>query len=114
MGTETSGGIGGEWLTEEELAALRTPPPAPTVEQGMLDTFRTHADAVAKELCALALGAANERVRLDASKYITDRLLGRVGEAKELDKTGAPWDEVYSAIVREPTAEERSRGASIR
>jgi hypothetical protein len=72
--------------------------------------FRANARRAAEEIVNLAHSAANERVRLDAAKYIVERVMGKISEAKDLDaKDDAPWTGVYGAVVvREPSAEERA------
>lgn len=72
--------------------------------------FRANARRAAEEIVSLALGAANERVRLDASKYVVERVMGKVPDTKDIDNKdgGAPWDSVYGTVVREPSAEERA------
>ena len=99
--------------TDEEFAAIATAAipinPAKTAEQ----IFKQNAAMAAEQIVALALGAANERVRLDASKTIIDRVLGRVGDVKPNNDEDAPWAGVYSAIIREPSASERHSGQSV-
>jgi hypothetical protein len=75
--------------------------------------FRSNATAAAQQIVDLALSGANERVRLDASKYIIERVMGKPGERTEDDS--APWEGVYAASVRqEPSAAERASGARIK
>jgi hypothetical protein len=101
-------------ITDEELAALATPIRPKSYAAAAQDVFEQNAEDAAREIVLLAKGAMNDRVRLDAAKYIVDRTLGRVGDGKAVDETGAPWDNIFGSIVREPTAEERQAGAAIR
>jgi hypothetical protein len=76
--------------------------------------FLENARAAAQELVDLALHGATERVRMDAAKYVVDRVLGRIevrlpagskdGEGKD------PWSDLFGTVIREPTATERARG----
>jgi len=101
------------FATDEEFAAIATAAipvnPAKTAEQ----IFKLNAALAAEQIVSLALGASNERVRLDASKTIIDRVLGRVGDVKPNNDEDAPWAGVYSAIIREPSASERDAGKSV-
>lgn len=104
------------FVTDEELQAFAQATEqtkAATYEQRTQGIFRQNGALAAAEICNLALGAANERVRLDASKYVVDRVLGRVSESKALEAEGAPWEGVFGAIVREPTAAERAAGKDV-
>jgi len=98
---------------DEAFAAIATASipvnPAKTAEQ----IFRQNASLAAEQIVALSLGGANERVRLDASKYIIERVLGRVGDMKPLGDDDAPWAGVYGAIIREPSASERDNGKPV-
>lgn len=101
------------FITDEERALLEQASAQLTHEQTAQQAFRQNAKAVAEEICTLALSAPNDRVRLDAGRYVIDRVLGRVGDAKELEKSGAPWEKVYDAVIREPSATDRGQGASV-
>lgn len=101
-------------ITERERAMLQAPSAdALSHEQNAQQIFRSAAPQIAQAIVDLALGAGNEKVRLDASKYVADRALGRIGEARELEKTGEPWEDVYNAVTREPTAQERQSGIQV-
>lgn len=72
--------------------------------------FVRSAKAAAQEIVAIAQHGSNDRVRLDAAKYIIDRALGRIGEAKPAATENDPYADVFGAVIREPTAEERALG----
>jgi hypothetical protein len=60
---------------------------------------------VVKELVALATNASSEKVRLEASKYILDRVAGKIMPAAAND-AGAEkpfWEDVLGTVVREPS-----------
>jgi hypothetical protein len=74
--------------------------------------FLRNASLAAQEIVDIALGGQSERLRLDASKYVVDRVLGRIEvklPAKDPDGK-EPWAELYAAVISEPSAEERSQG----
>src|ERR1700741_1961091 len=68
--------------------------------------FRANARRAAEGIGSLVLGASNEPVRLGRSKYVVERVMGKVPDTKDLDNKdgGAPWDNVYGTVVREPSA----------
>lgn len=74
--------------------------------------FLRNASPAAQQIVDIALTGQSERLRLDASKYVVDRVLGRI-EVKlpARDPDGKePWAELYDAVIREPSASERSQG----
>jgi hypothetical protein len=56
----------------------------------------------------IALYSHDERRKLDASKYIVDRLLGRIGEEKDTGAT-SPLESLLADVVQ--TAEDLTKGA---
>jgi hypothetical protein len=102
-----------EWVTDEMLGRLVEPKAVETYEHGAMSIFRQNAVEAAKAICKLATHSTNDRIRLDAAKYVSDRVLGRISEARPTDAAGAPWESVYEAVVREPTATERESGAQV-
>lgn len=74
------------------------------------EAFRKAALSAAREIAKIALYAESDKVRLDACKYVTDRVLGKIRD-REIVQTGKePWEGIFGSVVREPTAEERERG----
>lgn len=64
-----------------------------------------NAQDIAKELVDLALSAKSEKVRLEAAKYVIDRLAGRVPLAPQPD-TGEgkeTWEGIIGTVIREPS-----------
>lgn len=103
-------------LTQEDLdEAVRAFTADPNVYAAAAEeAFRKSALLAAREIVNIGLHAESDKVRLDACKYVTDRVLGKIRD-KEAAATGKePWDDIMSAVVREPTAEERHRGAKPR
>jgi hypothetical protein len=77
-----------EWLPDEAVEALNTErtltqETAPEMTRRL---FRDNAPGAATSIVHVALYGSNERLRLDASKYVVDRVLGRVGEDVIPDK----------------------------
>lgn len=74
--------------------------------------FLRNATKVAQEIVNLALKGSTDKVRLDAGRYVVDRVLGRIDvRVPTKDADGKePWSDLFGAVIREPTADERSRG----
>jgi len=75
-----------EWSSEEAIAALnleREMHPEESEEQLTKRIFREGAPAAASRIVKIALTSPNERLGLDASKYIVERTLGRVSDTGE-------------------------------
>jgi hypothetical protein len=70
--------------------------------------FRKNAKAAAEEIAKIALYAESDKTRLDACKYITDRVLGRIKEREQTSNDKEPWEGIFGTVTREPTAEERA------
>jgi hypothetical protein len=59
---------------------------------------------IADELLRLATEAKSEKVRLEASKYILDRIAGRIPiTAPDSFNDKQPWEEVLGTVFREPS-----------
>lgn len=74
--------------------------------------FYQNATAAAEKIVTLALHGSSERMQLDASKYIVDRTCGRIDVKSLQGQNGEkePWDDLFGAVIREPTATERAQG----
>jgi hypothetical protein len=66
------------------------------------------APAAAMSIVQIALYSHDERRKLDASKYIVDRMLGKIGEEKDNGK-GSPLESLLGEVVQ--YAEDLTRGA---
>jgi hypothetical protein len=106
------------WVSDDELEALALERSVHSAETNMqlanriFDEFSPHA---AKAIISLARSAGSERIRLDAAKYVVDRVCGRIGEAKVSDAKDDPVANLYADITREATeaeiaAIERAKG----
>lgn len=103
-------------ITQEDLdAAVKAFTADPNVYAAAAEeAFRKSALDAAREISKIALYAESDKVRLDACKYITDRVLGKIRD-KDVSAPGKePWDDIIGSVVREPTAEERNRGLKPR
>jgi hypothetical protein len=72
-----------EWLPDEQLESLtaeRTILGDEDEEATARRVFRENASLIARGIVHTAIHSPNERVRLDAQKYVTERVLGRVGD----------------------------------
>lgn len=101
------------WLDDDDLAQFVQPstPVVRSTAEEAAKIFRDHADVAALVLVEIATNSTSERNRMAAAKYICDRVLGRIGEAKP-EQENNPYD-IFSSILREPTAAERSSGRSV-
>jgi len=104
-----------EFLTDEDFAALAmSADPPGKYEAVTANLLRKHASKAAQAVVDIALNSENDRVRLDAAKYIIDRTLGRVGEERQRDEDGrAPWEKVFDSVLVEPPHDERVAGKGI-
>lgn len=75
--------------------------------------FEERAHEVAAELVRIALHGATDRSRIDAGKYIVDRVLGRIKDRDDAAAVKEPWEDIFGAVTREPTAAEREAGMRV-
>lgn|SRR5690554_3200170 len=72
------------YIPEDLVASLREErsalDPDMTDAQHAKKIFAEHAAAAASTIAHIAIHGSSERVRLDASKYVVERILGRVGD----------------------------------
>jgi hypothetical protein len=94
------GGISDEeWIPEASLAAIAMEQqvhPDESSEAMTRRLFRENSAAATASIVHIALHGSNERLRLDASKYVVERVLGRVGEDKGTDE-----EQPLDALVRQ-------------
>lgn len=72
-----------DWIPESAYAALnleRSVNPDETHEAIARRIFKEHAPIAAARIAQLASHSTNEQVALKAAQYITDRVLGKVGD----------------------------------
>lgn len=88
------------YVTDDMLAALNTERsvhPEESEEELSRRLMRENLPAVTMGMVHTALHSTNERVRLDASKYITERVLGKVGE--DAFAGTAPVEDLISEVT---------------
>lgn len=106
-----------DWMPEEELKLLQSQPKAsPSVQDNeklCMQIFRDNAPLAAEIIGELAVNGDKESTRLNASKYIVDRVLGRIQESQAGSGKDEPWSDLFNAVAREPTAEERAAGTKV-
>lgn len=86
-----------EWVPEEALDSLvteRTMREEESEEQLARRLLRENAGIAVHSIVHVAIHGTNERSRLDASKYILERVLGRVGD----DAFGQPDSPIQSFV----------------
>jgi hypothetical protein len=116
IGREFIVGYTPDWIPEDELALLKSQPKAsPSAldnEKLAMQIFRDNLPLAAEVIGDLMVNGEKESTRLNAAKYITERVLGRVGDNVTSSATD-PWDNLFGAVAREPTAEERAAGTRV-
>lgn len=98
MATEREGEDG--WLPDDVGAALlmeKQLNPDETEEQSVKRLFREASPHAAMSIIRLAQTSTNERTRLDASKYVVERVIGKIGE----DEGGvsSPIDDLMGDVI---------------
>lgn len=106
-----------DWIPEEELRLLQAQPKAsPSVrdnEQLAMRIFRDNLPLAAEVIAEIAVNGEKETARLNASKYIVERCLGRTPESTGETAKGDIWTNLFDDVAREPTAEERQNGTRV-
>lgn len=64
--------------------------------------FEDNAVHAAAEIVSLATSSPNEKIRLDAAKYVVERVLGKI-EASKVEAGTNPWEEVLGTVYKEPS-----------
>jgi hypothetical protein len=91
------------WVPDDALAALnmeRQLNPSETEEQLARRLLREALPRSAASIIHMATHSYNERVRLDASKYVVERTMGRIGDNFEGDVN--PWEKLFNDIMNAP------------
>lgn len=102
-------------VSDEEIAALMAVATNPrqlearrrTVEK----TFEVAATDAALTIVDLAMNSPNDRIRLDAAKYIVERVAGKIKD--DVEDTTPHWEKVIAqgAVYREPSKHELTTNA---
>lgn len=74
--------------------------PDETPEQTANRIFKENLPNAARSIATLAMKGATERVRLDASKYIVERIMGKLGDAGT-DPEDGPLTDLFGSVIRE-------------
>lgn len=89
-----------EWVTDDELARMKLEDAVhgnETHEERTLRIFRENAAFAAQSIVALSRRSDSERVRLDASKYVVERVLGRIDDGGAV---ADPIEKLLNDIVK--------------
>jgi hypothetical protein len=91
------------WDALSQLKQLEEDPSMDGHAENPLDAatrvFQDHLVLASRSICHMALYAENERLRLDAAKYVVDRNLGRIGEANPLTRQKDPLMDLLEGIT---------------
>jgi hypothetical protein len=91
------------WNALSQLKQLEEDPSMDGHEGNVLEAatrvFQDHLVLATQSICHMALYGENERLRLDAAKYVVDRNLGRIGEANPLTRGKDPLEELLAGII---------------
>ncbi len=96
------------WVADDALENLvmeRTLHPDESNEQTASRLMKENAPIVAQSILRLAMYSRSERTRLDAGKYVIDRVLGRVGDAIAIEDD-SPISKFISEITEFVAASE--------
>lgn len=90
--------------TPDQLRALameRDLQPSESYPETAQRLFDESSPLAAQEIIRLATNRmANERVRLDAAKYVVERALGKLGNDTK-PAAGNPWDDVIGVMAKD-------------
>ena len=62
--------------------------------------FLENTAVAAQSIVHTALYSHNERLRLDAAKYVVERSMGKIGDTDPLS-TKDPWEDLLTSITKE-------------
>jgi len=96
-----------DWSQEEidafnaaNSALERAVHPDETPEQTANRIFKENLPAAARSIVTLAVNGGSERIKLDASKYVVERIMGRIGEAPDQPEDG-PLADLFNVVLKE-------------
>ena len=102
-----------DWDPDTALTALAD-------EAGVMDyspaeqatkVFEQGVALAATSIMHIAMHSPNEKLRLDASRYVVDRLLGRVGEEKVTSTAKDPFEALLGDVIMQ--VEEHANGGMV-
>jgi hypothetical protein len=103
-------------MPEAELIMLRNLPkasPSPADNEKLaMQIFRDNVALAAEVIGGLMTDGEKESTRLNAAKYVVERVLGRVQDSAGTQQ-GDVWDGLFADVAREPTADERAKGTRV-
>jgi hypothetical protein len=91
-----------EWISDEALESVklnRALHPEESLAEATRRVFRENSPIAAQAIAHIAIHDPNTRVRLDAAKYVVERVLGKPGEENPHGRT--PLDALMEGIVTE-------------
>lgn len=95
-------GMDHEWNPEDVLSGMLDERTTIHPDESYADTakrmFEENVIGATASLVHLALNSQNEKIRLDASKYIIERNLGSVNNPVSSGK-GDPWDALLENVI---------------
>jgi hypothetical protein len=104
-------------MPEDELKMLQSLPPAsPSAkdnEKIAMQIFRDNLPLAAEVIGELMINGEKESTRLNASKYIVERVMGRTPDASGGSAKDDMWTDLFGSVAREPTADERANGTRV-
>lgn len=102
-------------VSDADLALLTQGPidAAGKYEAVVQAKLRKAAPNAANAIIDLALNSENDRIRLDAAKYILDRTLGKIPDANPAGTQAAGWEQIIDSVLVEPSANDRASGQAI-
>jgi len=95
------------WVPDAALEALKLEAefhPTETPTELTTRLFEENAPQAAMSIVHAALHSMNERVRFDASKYVVERLLGRVGDSNPIGADN-PLDKFFANVEKMANSE---------
>lgn len=107
--------MSGEWITDADLELLQGPLDPPGKYEKVAEAMlRRQATKAVKVVVDIAMNSDNDKLRLDAAKYVLDRVLGRPDAKSALEPTEkAGWQEIIESTLVEPSHADRKAGQAI-
>jgi len=89
------------WNADDALDFLvmeRAVNPSESVEEMSRRLFHENLPTAVASIVHVAIHSPNEKTRLEASKYVVERVLGKIG-TETLDEGKSPWEELLANVV---------------
>jgi len=107
-------GMGNEWISDEELAALAQPLDPPGKYEAIAQKrLRQLAPDAVNVIVEIMNHSENDKTRLDAAKYVLDRALGKIEAPATESGTRPAWQDIIDSVIVEPNAAARAAGQAI-